>query len=56
MHYDIGIAERTETFLAFSLMIVFPLASVIILFVFDGIIFLTGVQRFARIMRYQKGL
>jgi archaetidylinositol phosphate synthase len=56
MHYDIGIAERTETFIAFSLMIVFPLASVIILYIFDGIIFLTGAQRFARIMRYQEGL
>ncbi|MDW7657443.1 MAG: CDP-alcohol phosphatidyltransferase family protein [Bacillota bacterium] len=54
MHYDVGLAERTETFLVFSLLILIPAASLPILLVFDVIIFLTGVLRFIRIIRHQR--
>lgn len=51
MHYDVGIAERTETFIVFSLMILFPKQIHIILGIFNGIIFLTGSIRFHRIQQ-----
>jgi len=51
MHYDIGIAERTETFIVFSLMMLFPLQSPIILLAFSGVVFLTGFIRFFRTIR-----
>jgi archaetidylinositol phosphate synthase len=54
MHYDIGIAERTETFITFSLMMLFPAAQVAILLIFDGMIFLTGILRFVRISRRER--
>ena len=38
MHYDVGIAERTETFITFTLMLLFPAFSNIILLLFNGII------------------
>ncbi len=54
MHYDVGLAERTETFLVFSLMILLPAAGLAILLIFNGIIFLTGIIRFIRITRHQR--
>lgn len=51
MHYDVGIAERTETFIVFSLMMIFPSYLVIILGIFDVIIFITGVIRFNNILK-----
>ncbi|MDW7657919.1 MAG: CDP-alcohol phosphatidyltransferase family protein [Bacillota bacterium] len=54
MHYDVGLAERTETFIVFTLIVLFPLAGTIILLIFDAIIFLTGILRFIRIVRYQR--
>lgn len=54
MHYDVGLAERTETFLVFSLMILLPAASLAILLIFNGLIFLTGIIRFIRITRHQR--
>jgi archaetidylinositol phosphate synthase len=53
MHYDIGIAERTETFIVFSLVMLIPKLSVSILLIFAGIIFLTGIFRFIRIINQQ---
>ena len=52
MHYDVGIAERTETFIVFSLLIIFQKYIFIILILFDLIIFMTGIIRFYRIMKY----
>ncbi|WP_461204839.1 CDP-alcohol phosphatidyltransferase family protein [Clostridium sp. DL1XJH146] len=52
MHYDIGIAERTETFIAFSLMMIFNQYLFWILMIFNAIIFITGIIRFFRIVRY----
>ena len=51
MHYDVGIAERTETFIVFTLMVLFQHDVYIILMIFNAIIFLTGGIRFIRIIR-----
>lgn len=51
MHYDVGIAERTETFIVFTLMVLLQNYVYTILMVFNGIIFLTGSIRFIRIIR-----
>ncbi|MGV8905958.1 MAG: CDP-alcohol phosphatidyltransferase family protein [Acetobacterium sp.] len=51
MHYDVGIAERTETFIVFTLMVLFQHNIDMILMIFNAIIFLTGGIRFIRIIR-----
>lgn len=52
MHYDVGIIERTETFIAFSLMLILPSYAVLILFIFNIMILFTGVLRFSRIVKF----
>lgn len=52
MHYDIGLAERTETFIVFTLMLLFQSQITPILMVFNGVIVLTGVIRFVRIIQF----
>ncbi|MBK5241225.1 CDP-alcohol phosphatidyltransferase family protein [Clostridium sp.] len=54
MHYDTGIAERTETFIVFSLMLIFTNHITIILMLFNGIIFFTGIIRFHKVIKYSK--
>jgi archaetidylinositol phosphate synthase len=54
MHYDTGIAERTETFIAFSLMLIFKNHITLILMTFNAIIFLTGIMRFYKVIKYSK--
>ncbi len=54
IHYDVGIAERTETFIVYSLMMLIPSFSGVILWLFNGIMLLTGILRFHRIYRYLK--
>ncbi len=49
MHYDVGLMERSESFIAFSLMLLFPIYQWIILFVFTILIFLTGIIRTLRL-------
>lgn len=53
MHYDIGLLERTETFILFTLMILLPKVAFILLMVFNALMILTGILRFQRIIRYQ---
>lgn len=53
MHYDVGLVERTETFVFFTLMIIFKQYIFEILMFFNGVIFLTGSLRFYRVMNYQ---
>ena len=53
MHYDVGIAERTETFVVFTLMILFNKNVYWILMIFNIIIFLTGIIRFIKIIRQE---
>ena len=54
MHYDTGIAERTETFIVFSLMLMFKNHIFPILMAFNAIIFLTGIIRFYKVIKYSK--
>ncbi len=54
MHYDVGIAERTETFIVFSLVILLPQYIFSILLTFNTIIFITGIIRFLRVIKYEK--
>lgn len=54
IHYDPGLAERTETFLVFSLMLIFPSAGFAFLWIFNILIIITGIRRFYRILRAQK--
>jgi len=53
-HYDAGLAERTETFIVFTLMALFPQFSYYILMVFNIIIFVTAIIRFNRVLKYEK--
>lgn len=52
MHYEGGLVERTETFIVFALMIIFPQAAPFILWVFNILMAFTAIFRFIRIVRY----
>lgn len=54
MHYDVGIVERTETFVVFTLMLLWPAYGFAFLMVFNGIMVLTGIIRFYRIYKHEK--
>jgi len=54
MHYESGIAERTETFIVFTLMILFSDYLYWILMIFTIIIFITGIMRFFKVIKYEK--
>ena len=54
MHYDVGLVERTETFILFTLMILVPSYAFILLMVFNGIMIFTGIRRFGRVILFQK--
>jgi phosphatidylglycerophosphate synthase len=54
MHYDPGLAERTETFIVFTLMMLVPRHVFLILMLFNGIVFLTGILRFVKVIRFSK--
>jgi archaetidylinositol phosphate synthase len=56
MHYDFGLAERTETFIVFTLMLLFNLYIFEILMVFNGLIFITGVVRFVKVVKNSAGI
>ena len=49
MYYDFGLVERTETFLTFTLMTLFPSVALYVLMIFNVLMFLTGIMRFYRI-------
>ncbi len=49
MHYDIGIVERTEAFIAFSAMMLFPSWIFITLNLFNALMIITGIMRMYRI-------
>jgi len=50
MHYDFGLIERTETFIAFLAMILFATINHILLLILTILIFLTGIIRFIKIL------
>ncbi|MGL5439405.1 MAG: CDP-alcohol phosphatidyltransferase family protein [Filifactoraceae bacterium] len=52
IYYDVGIAERTETFIVFTMMMLWPKNSGIILLVFDFVVVLTGLIRFYKIAKF----
>ncbi len=54
MHYDIGIVERTETFIVFTLMLLLPQYLDIFLGIFVGLVFLTGIIRMIRIIMFER--
>jgi phosphatidylglycerophosphate synthase len=54
MHYDIGILERTETFILFTLMLLLPSMAYWLLMVFNILMILTGILRFRRVVIWQK--
>ncbi|BEP29813.1 CDP-alcohol phosphatidyltransferase family protein [Helicovermis profundi] len=51
MHYDSGLAERTETFIVFTLMIIFSNYIFYVLNVFNLLILFTGIMRFYFIVK-----
>ncbi len=53
MHYDIGIVERTECFICFSVMMIFPVSIPIVLNIFNFLMILTGGIRMAKIIKYE---
>ena len=54
MHYDPGLAERTETFIVFTLMMLFPRHVFMVLTLFNGLIFTTGILRFVKVVRFSR--
>jgi archaetidylinositol phosphate synthase len=56
IHYDCGIVERTEAFIVFSLMILFEQYIFLILMSFNLLVFITGIIRFIKIIKHNKGL
>lgn len=56
MHYDIGLIERTETFLFFTAAAVFTQWRGILISLLAGLILITGVIRFTKIYKQLKNL
>ncbi len=54
MHYDVGLIERTETFIFFSLMLIIPYYTNWILMVLNILILYTGLIRFNRFIKEAK--
>lgn len=54
MHYDVGIAERTETFIVFTLMALFTSYTFQILMLFNAVIFMTGMIRFFKVIKFSQ--
>ncbi len=54
-HYQTGVAERTEGFIAITLAILFFQFANIFLIIFAVIIFITIIQRFVEVVKYLKG-
>jgi phosphatidylglycerophosphate synthase len=54
IHYEGGLVERTETFILFLLMAVFPVAAPWMLWIFNALMAGTAALRFTRIVRYAR--
>jgi len=54
MHYDSGLLERSETFVFFSLVLLFPKITFILFLIFNVLMFITGVRRFYGIYRFSE--
>ncbi len=53
MHYDGGLVERTECFIVFSLMMIFPEYLFIPLSIFNLLMILTGIIRLAKVIKHE---
>ncbi len=53
MHYDSGLVERTEAFIAFSLMMIFSQWSFWILMLFNVLMIMTGIKRMGKIIVHE---
>ena len=51
IHYDRSIVERAEAFIVFAIMIMLPEYLNNVLLCFNGIVFLSGISRFFRVVR-----
>ncbi len=54
MYYDFGLVERTESFIFFSLIMMFPNFIVYTLNIFNLLMFITGIIRMHKIYKYTK--
>lgn len=54
MHYDPGIAERSETFICFGAILIFPDYLFYILNAFNLLILITGIIRFRNVLKLLK--
>ncbi|NBG87836.1 CDP-alcohol phosphatidyltransferase family protein [Isachenkonia alkalipeptolytica] len=52
IHYDSGLLERTETFIFFSLVLIFPHLTFYLFLIFNVLMFVTGIGRFYGIYRF----
>lgn len=52
MHYEGGLVERTETFLLFGLMLLFPARAPWLLWLFNALMAVTALVRLIRIIQY----
>ena len=54
IHYESGLVERTETFILFGLMLIFPETAPWLLWIFNILMAGTAIYRFARIVSYAR--
>lgn len=52
MHYEGGLVERSETFILFGLMLIFPEAAGVLIWIFNILMALTTAIRLSRIIRF----
>lgn len=56
MHYDVGLIERTETFVFLSVAAILPLLRVVVISTMAFLIAVTGVKRFMKMYKYLKNM
>ncbi len=54
MHYDVGLVERTESFITFSLMMLFPRLIPLFLGIFNILMIITGIIRIKKIIAHER--
>ncbi len=54
IHYEGGLVERTETFILFGLMLIFPTAAYWLLWVFNALMAYTAFRRFGRVVNFAR--
>lgn len=54
IHYDVGLIERTEAFICFTLMLLFSNYSFLLLSILNFLLFYTGCARMYRIIKWER--